>query len=207
MLRKYWPSLILLLLSSAAAAQEDLDSRSFFVYADISRGDEGNNDLFGWVGDDVNLGDGKYIALGMEWGNETNWKARGSIGIKQDTGNIRGVDYDFHVIPLDILAIYDSGLLEFGAGMTFHINPELDGVFREIGNPDGGVETQLTSTIGLLGQVAVGFEDFNLGARLTLVEYDNNGGLFSVTNLSDTETRFADKLKAHQLSVFMTYSF
>lgn len=94
-----------------------------------------------------------------------NWKY---TSISADNGDI-----EFTRFPLDALLFYNFPKARIGAGVTYHLNPELDG--SGVASP---LNVEFDNALGFLAQIDWRIaEKVAVGARYTVLDYDaTNGG-------------------------------
>jgi hypothetical protein len=81
-------------------------------------------------------------------------------------------DVDWRRFPLEALAFYRLEKVRLGGGLTYHLNPKLDG-----SGVVGGLDTKFENAAGLVLQADWRFgEHATVGLRYTSVEYEVSGG-------------------------------
>jgi len=80
-------------------------------------------------------------------------------------------DITWSRLPLDVLAFYRMEKVRLGGGLTYHINPELDG-----SGVATGLNVDFKNSLGFVAQADWRITDrMNLGLRYTMLEYEVNG--------------------------------
>ena len=97
----------------------------------------------------------------------TDFETQFTIGWKFDKSSAENGDVSFDRFPVEILEFYKLRRFRFGGGITYHINPSLDG--------DGfasGIEAEFDDALGFVLQVDYMFRQFSVGLRYTDIEYE-----------------------------------
>jgi hypothetical protein len=112
-----------------------------------------------------------------------------SISYKTGGVNASNGEVDWRRFPLEALWFYRFEKVRLGGGLTYHLNPKLDG-----SGVVGGLDTKFDDALGfvLQGDYRVN-EKLTLGMRYTNVEYQVSGSSF--------------KAKANGLGVTTAYRF
>lgn len=91
-------------------------------------------------------------------------------------GGVRGSngEVDWRRFPLEALWFYRFEKVRLGGGLTYHLNPKLDG-----SGVVGGIDTKFDDALGVVlqGDWRVS-ESFTLGLRYTSIEYQVSGTSF-----------------------------
>lgn len=121
-------------------------------------------------GDSLKAGEGLSLGGGVSfvyWDNNVletevtiNWKYN---GIEATNG-----DLDFTRYPLELLEFYRFQHVRVGGGLTYHLNPSLEG-----GGVTSNVNVDYKDALGFIVQADWRITDtLNLGARFTALEYE-----------------------------------
>ncbi len=185
------------LLVSGVHAEESNETLSK-IYLQLQL-DRGNNTLVSSQSDpneNLDLGDGIAGSIGYDFYNELDWKIRLGIGYKQNSAG----GFTFTAFPADLLLIYDQDWIEYGVGITYHLEPTLE---QPAGVADIGFDSQAGYVLQLEFDL---FEHFSLGARYTGIAYGRNdaaGG--TIRNNSTGEV--TSTLDADYGSVYVKFAF
>lgn len=130
----------------------------------------------------IKANEGLVLAGGLSIMNDAkNFSVDATIGWKSEQINASNQDFEFTRFPVDVLAFYNLPLgekgkfrLRFGAGMTYHINPE----FSASGDLANG-SVDFDNATGFVGQIdtvlSPGRSGLNFGLRYTAIEYEADG--------------------------------
>ena len=158
-------------LSSVASAEIDW-------YANVAFASGGDDlakvevEYYGGDTDDVDITAGGGFSLsggGMfDLGEQTNWKGITTLGYKFDGVSGRdGDSAEFDRFVVDALAVYQFPKVQFGAGVTYEFDLELDLKDINLGT------TEFDNALGFIVQVDWRVtEMIMLGLRYTAIEYE-----------------------------------
>ncbi|HSN16947.1 MAG TPA: hypothetical protein VLV87_01960 [Gammaproteobacteria bacterium] len=59
--------------------------------------------------------------------DDPDWAFKGTVGIQSGFSAGFGSDINFKRYPVDLVVLYSDGNQHFGAGLTYHANPKLNG--------------------------------------------------------------------------------
>ncbi len=124
--------------------------------------------------DEVNLGGGLKLALGVEnaigEAKDRSWSlSMGFIRRRLDASN---GDADFDVVTADAIHSWRFDSHQFGVGASYHLNPE----FRSKIDGFAPVEIKFDNALGLILQYRYELTPgFSLGIRLTEMDYEASG--------------------------------
>jgi Outer membrane protein beta-barrel domain len=96
------------------------------------------------------------------------------LSISYKVGSVNGSngDVEFRRFPLEALWFYRFAKVRLGGGLTYHLNPELDGS----GVVGGGLDVKFDDALGLVLQGDYRFgEKLTIGLRYTNLEYKVSG--------------------------------
>jgi len=124
--------------------------------------------------DEVNLGGGLKIALGIEnaLGENKNKALSFSLGFIRRRLDASNGDADFDVVTFDSIYSWINQKHQFGVGATFHLGPE----FKSDIDGFTPVRIEFDDALGLILQYR--FEltpGFHIGVRLTEMDYETDG--------------------------------
>jgi outer membrane receptor protein involved in Fe transport len=129
----------------------------------------------------VRANEGAFVGGGMSWVDDSgNLEVEIALTYKFALVDANNGDIEFTRVPLDAMLFYRTTNFRFGGGLTYHINPKIqgDGIV-------GGLDIQLKDALGLLLQADWRItQKINLGLRYTYVEYKAEGN-FTGTAKSD----------------------
>jgi hypothetical protein len=95
-----------------------------------------------------------------------------SIAYKVGSVNGSNGDVEFRRFPLEALWFYRFEKVRLGGGLTYHLNPELDGS----GVVGGGLDAKFDDALGLVLQADYRFgEKLTVALRYTSIEYQVSG--------------------------------
>jgi len=162
------PVLLLLITSNANAYEWMIEGRSNFGGTTlVSLTDTSNYEK------NIRAGGGYSIAAGVNQKLSTNFELRALLGYTTDSFSGRELttnttfEYKWNHNPIDFLIYSRVGELNYGAGLTYHLNPELigKGFFS-------GKGTKYNNTFGVLVQVDYRYtERFYLGFNYVDIAY------------------------------------
>ncbi|PCJ16450.1 MAG: hypothetical protein COB04_10865 [Gammaproteobacteria bacterium] len=99
-----------------------------------------------------------------------------TVGYHFDSENAENGDVGFSRIPLDVLGFYNTGNHRFGAGITYHLNPELSMDFdSDVMVSGNGDSIKFDNSIGLVADYNYLFgNNVAVGVRYTSIEYSSS---------------------------------
>jgi hypothetical protein len=117
----------------------------------------------------IDAGDGFSIEAGMSIYNPiANFETQLLIGYKFDSDSADNGDITWSMIPISALAFITAQNWKFGGGLTYHINPSLEGDF----NKKTRIRDDFDDAIGGIIQIQYQPIDmFAIGIRGTFIEY------------------------------------
>lgn len=117
----------------------------------------------------IDAGDGLSFEAGMALDNPmSNLELQFLVGYKFDSDSASNGDIDWSIVPVTALALINNYGWKFGGGITYHINPELDGRFGS-----DSINYQFNNAIGAVAQIQYNpVESFAIGLRATFIEYE-----------------------------------
>ena len=124
---------------------------------------------------DINAGDAFGFKLGVivqPLAQYPKWEIQTTIGWKGE-GKFNTDDNDdghFSRYPLDLMAFYKFNKLRCGAGLTYHINPKLEGDNLP-SDVDGGFDNALGFVMGVDYLIA---NHFLIGANYEVIDYESD---------------------------------
>jgi len=123
--------------------------------------------------DTIKANEGVYAAGGVSILNEArNMEVEISIGYKFDTITASNGEVDWTLMPVDALVFYRLPQWRLGGGLTYHLNPELDG-----SGVVGGLNLKFDDALGVVLQADYLIrQNMAVGARYTNVKYEPKGG-------------------------------
>jgi len=98
------------------------------------------------------------------------------VGYKFDQENASNGEVTWDVIPFTAIGMVKSNRWKFGGGVTYHLNPELVGSFREQENNGNSfhnkVDDEYENAIGGIAQIQyMATKNFTIGLKGTFIEY------------------------------------
>ena len=117
----------------------------------------------------IDAGDGFRFELGMAIDDPLGKiELQLLAGYKFDRDSADNGSISWSMIPLSAIGFVKMPKWKFGAGVTYHINPELDGSF---GNDD--IKDEFENALGAVIQVQYEpFDIFAIGLRATFIDYE-----------------------------------
>lgn len=116
-------------------------------------------------------GDGLTISGGLVHRISDKFEVKYALGYKFSTSAAENLDVWKSVMPLDIVPFYHSGNHRFGAGLTYHISPELE--------IDGFDSVKFDNAAGFV--VEYGYKAFSIA--YAGVDYEINGASYDASNI------------------------
>lgn len=123
---------------------------------------------------------GLFFGGGVSLVNDTkDLEAEISLSYKFDTITASNGDITWSRLPIDGLVFYRFPSVRLGGGLTYHLNPQLDG-----SGAAGGLNVDFKNAFGFIVQADWRITDkLNLGLRYTLLEYETSvGGITADSN-------------------------
>jgi len=125
----------------------------------------------------IRAGQGLNLELGASLSNpNSNMELQFLVGYKFDQDSASNGDVVWDVIPFTALAMFSSNRWKFGGGVTYHLNPKIDGTFSGYDNNGDyfkdSIHDEYESTFG--GVVEVQYKITNsatFGLKGTFIEY------------------------------------
>lgn len=173
MTRKWWLAaggLVLLASANMARASDVI----------IETGLHFGGDTFATVlfssGDTVDIDAGELfsIAVGGVIPMGHNLETQLTLGWKYDGTSADNGDVSFERYPLNALLFYRGSHWRVGGGVTYHLNPEVDG-----SGVGAGLQADFDNAWGSLIEVGYQFNVFYLGGRLTFIDYETVSSSFT----------------------------
>ena len=121
---------------------------------------------------EINANEGFYLGGGAAIIDDArNMEYHVTLAYKFAVINGANGDIDWTRIPLEALVFYRFPNVRVGAGLTYHMNPQLDG-----SGVVGGLDVEFKDALGAVLQVDWRISrTIALGGRYTLLEYDAKG--------------------------------
>ena len=119
--------------------------------------------------EEIKANEGVYLGGGVAIINDAkDWEYHVTLAYKLAVINADNGDIDWTRVPLEGLAFYRLPRVRFGGGLTYHINPKIEGT-----GVVGGLDIKFKNALGAIAQVDWRItEKIALGGRYTLLEYD-----------------------------------
>jgi hypothetical protein len=164
---------LLVLALSAPVASYAMDVRPFFKAGYDLGGDTLINVTFtDGSSESVKANEGFYFGGGASIVTDSKqWEIELSLAYKFSMINASNGDIEFTRVPLEALVFYRFDKVRLGGGITYHLNPELDG---------SGVATPLNvkfdDALGFVLQADFRLTDkMTIGMRYTSLKYEVEG--------------------------------
>ena len=124
----------------------------------------------------IRAGAGLNLEVGASISNpQSNMELQFLIGYKFDHDSADNGSVTWDVIPFTALAIFKSQRWKFGGGVTYHLNPEIDGSFSgyENGKPfTDKIDDQYKNAFGGVAQIQyMATNALAIGIKGTFIEY------------------------------------
>lgn len=161
---------ITLALLSAGTAQARDASLLFQFGLDV-----GGDQLFQATytnGDTVKIDAGDMFQIGMGTTFQTmpehypDLETQLSVGYKFDAANATNGDITWQRFPIEALQFYTIPAWRFGGGLTYHLNPSLQG-----SGVAAGVDVNFDNTLGVIVEVDYVMGKAYIGGRITRIDY------------------------------------
>ena len=125
--------------------------------------------------EEVRANDGFYIGGGaVIIDNARNMEYHLTLAYKFASIDGTDGDIEWSRIPLEALAFYRFSRVRLGGGLTYHINPRLEG-----DGSAGGLDVDFKNALGVVLQADWRVNQMiGVGARYTILEYDAEGAFF-----------------------------
>ena len=132
------------------------------VTAQFTNGDTGT----------VRANEGFYIGGGAAiFSDSRKWEYHLTVAFKFASIEADNGDIEWTRIPIEALVFYRLARFRVGGGLTYHVNPELEG-----SGVVGGLDIQFKDALGAVLQVDwLISDDIAVGGRFTFLEYDAKG--------------------------------
>lgn len=117
--------------------------------------------------------EGFYLGGGAAIINDAkDWEYHITLAYKMAFIDAENGDVDWTRIPFEALAFYRLQRVRFGGGLTYHLNPRLEG-----SGVVGGLDVKFKNALGVVLQVDWRItENIALGGRFTAIEYEAKSG-------------------------------
>lgn len=165
--------LVLLAACSLAGMAQAADVRPI-VKAGIDTGGDTmvTANFIGGGSETVKANEGVFVGGGMSWVNDTkDIEVEVAITYKVAVINADNGDIDWTRLPIDALVFYRTTNFRFGGGLTYHINPKLEG-----SGVSNNINVNFDDALGVILQADWRItQKINLGLRYTAVEYKADG--------------------------------
>lgn len=123
--------------------------------------------------DSIKAGELIYLGGGVEidtLADDAKYKTRLTIGWKFDRINGTNGEVDFDRFPLELIQFYQPGQWQFGAGVTYHMNPKLKG-----SGVVSGLDVEFDDALGFVVEGDYFFSPKAFfGIRYTMIDYEVN---------------------------------
>lgn len=152
----------------------------------------GGDDLAVVSGDSGDLQAGQLLNLGIGYDFDLNaaktLRLRTGINYKFDSVDADNGEADFDRWPLDFILISQQGNFSLGAGLTYHLSPSFEATVN-----GSTSRVDFDDALGFLLQAGyMVAERIELGARVTLIEYESDSLLVTpggaITNKVDGDS-------------------
>lgn len=119
--------------------------------------------------DKIKANEGLFFGAGVSMVNDTkDVETELSLSYKFDEITGSNGEVSFSRLPLDALVFYRFPSVRLGGGVTYHLNPDLDG-----SGVVGGLNVSFKNALGLVLQADWRLtEKLNLGLRYTVLDYE-----------------------------------
>lgn len=160
----------------AASASVNVQAREidWYVHAGLDFGGDEMVEVFFDDGesDEINAGELLYVAGGLivQTAPRLNehLETQLTIGWKFDSVDAENGDVTFSRFPLEALQFVKNGRWRFGGGLTYHLNPTLEG-----DGVVGDLDVEFDDALGVVAQVDFAANNHLLiGGRLTFIDYE-----------------------------------
>lgn len=118
--------------------------------------------------EDINAGELFSASIGMVFENTDNLETQFTFGIKADFITASNGDIDWTRFPLELLQFYKTDRWRLGAGLTYHLSPDLSG-----SGVASGVDASFDDALGVVVEMDRFFGDnAYFGVRYTSIDYE-----------------------------------
>jgi hypothetical protein len=158
----------------AGAAAQAADVRPFVKAGFDFGGDTLVTVIFlGGETESIKANEGFYFGGGMSILNDAkNFEMELSVAYKFNSVTASNGDVDWTTLPVEMLVFYRLPQWRLGGGLTYHLDPELDG-----SGVVGGLNVKFDDALGFVLQADYLITpNMAFGARYTNVEYEPEGG-------------------------------
>ena len=122
----------------------------------------------------IRAGDGLNLEVGATVDNP-NLELQFLVGYKFDTDSASNGDVTWSTIPFTAIGMFKNREWKFGAGVTYHLNPELSGSFSGYDRGEyfnDTVNDEYENSIGAVAQIQYRASDsLDIGLKGTFIEY------------------------------------
>jgi hypothetical protein len=144
---------------------------------------------------------GQLLNLGIGYDFDLNaaktLRLRTGINYKFDSVDASNGEADFDRWPLDVLLISRQGNFALGAGITYHLSPTFEATINGVTN-----RVDFDDSLGFLLQAGyLVAERIELGARVTLIEYESDQPLLM------TNGAIANKVDGDSFGLYVSAGF
>ncbi len=153
------------------------------------------NDLFDTSStQDIRAGQGFWFMGGVELPVNPNWAVQARLGYLFDSVEAKNASFSFDRYPVELLPLYTVNHIQFGLGLTYHLNPVFD--------PDLGLpKVSFKNAMGFVGEFNYAMSDrARLGLHITQIDY-------RVKSVADGGTVLKDKVSGNGVGVHVTGAF
>jgi hypothetical protein len=153
------------------------------------------------VNDGGDLQAGQLLNLGIGYDLDLNpaktLQLRTGINYKVDSVDADNGEADFDRWPVDVLLISRQGNIALGAGLTYHLSPTFEATINGVTS-----RVDFDDSLGFLLQAGyLVAERIELGARVTLIEYESDQPLLL------TNGAIADKVDGDSFGFYVSAGF
>lgn len=139
----------------------------------------GGDDLAVVSGDSGDIQAGQLLNLGIGYDFDLDaaktLRLRTGINYKVDSVDADNGEADFDRWPVDVLLISRQGNIALGAGLTYHLSPTFEATINSVTS-----RVDFDDSLGFLLQAGyLVAERIELGARVTLIEYESDSLLMT----------------------------
>ncbi|HET8705481.1 MAG TPA: hypothetical protein VFM46_04180 [Pseudomonadales bacterium] len=115
---------------------------------------------------DIKAGQGVWFIAGAEVPLSPSWAVQARVGYLFDSINSRNNSASFLRYPVEILPLFTINQVQFGVGLTYHIDPFLDSGWE-------GGDVRFKNALGLVAEINyVWLERARVGLHFTQIDYD-----------------------------------
>lgn len=115
--------------------------------------------------EDVRAGQGFWLLGGAELPLAPSWALQARFGYLFDSIEAKNASFSFDRFPVELLPLYTVNQIQFGLGLTYHLNPEFD--------PDLGLgKVKFKNALGMVAEINyVWTERARVGLHFTQIDY------------------------------------